>query len=62
MSIPYGRIKLYASQSGIWSIGLSVLLNRYESSIVRTQACALLVNLTQSMMPNEDVRMVISIN
>lgn len=50
--VPFARVKLMTNQLGIWSIALNVLLNRYESSIVRTQACAFLVNLTQSILNN----------
>ena len=32
-------------KTSIWSISLNVLLNQYESSTVRTQACAFLTNL-----------------
>ena len=45
----FARTKLMINQSGIWSITLNVLLNRFESSIVRTQACTFLINLTQSI-------------
>jgi hypothetical protein len=41
-----------ANQAGIWSIALNVLLNRFESSIVRTQAANFLINLTQSINTN----------
>lgn len=40
---------LLTSQTGIWSIAFNVLLNCNECSIVRTQACGFLVNLTNSM-------------
>ena len=55
VTVTYGRTKLLAYQNGIWSIALSVLLNRFESSIVRVEACSLLVNLLKPMI-NEDVR------
>jgi hypothetical protein len=55
VTVTYGRAKLLAYQNGIWSIALNVLLNRFESSIVRVEACSLLVNLLKPMI-NEDVR------
>lgn len=54
---PFARAKLMINQSGVWFIAFNVLLNRYESSIVRTQACAFLINLTQSIIaesPTDD--------
>lgn len=53
VTIQYGRSRLLTFQNGIWSIALNVLLNRFESSIVRVEACSLLTNLLQSM-TNED--------
>ena len=49
INVPFARKKLLTNKTGIWSIALNVLLNRFECSIVRTQACAFLINLTQSM-------------
>ncbi|CAF0962770.1 unnamed protein product, partial [Brachionus calyciflorus] len=50
--VPYARKKLLTNKSSIWSIGFNVLLNQYESSSVRTQACAFLINLTQCISLN----------
>lgn len=54
VEVPFARSKLMINQPGIWSIALNVLLNRFESSIVRTQACAFLINLTQSIISLND--------
>jgi len=45
---------LLTNQTGIWSIAFNVLLNTNECSIVRSQACAFLVNLTSSMSQHQD--------
>ncbi len=37
ITVTYGRTKLLTYQNGIWSIALNVLLNRFESSIVRIE-------------------------
>jgi hypothetical protein len=34
---------------GVWCVTLNVLLNRYECSLVRAQACAFLINLVQTI-------------
>lgn len=54
INVPYARTKLMTNQTSIWSIALNVLLNPYESSIARAQACGFLVNLTQSISPNNE--------
>ncbi len=54
INVPFAKSKFVTNQNGIWSIALSVLLNRNECSIVRIQACAFLINLTQSMINNSN--------
>jgi len=50
IDVSFARRKLFTNETGgIWSIALNVLLNRAECSIVRTQACAFLINLTNSI-------------
>jgi hypothetical protein len=63
IQVPFARQKLLVNQPGIWSIALSILLDHSESSIVRTQACSLLINMTQFIDPNryeedDDVRFI----
>ena len=52
INVPFARQKLLASQTGIWAITFNILLDHSESSIVRAQACSLLINLTQYTNPN----------
>lgn len=40
------RTVLLTNQTGIWSIAFNVLLNNNECSIVRSQSCAFLINMT----------------
>jgi hypothetical protein len=47
INVSFARQKLLVDQTGIWSIAFNILLDHTESSIVRTQACSLLINLTQ---------------
>ena len=53
IDVGFARQKLFTNETGgIWSIALNVLLNKAECSIVRTQACAFLINLTNSIKTN----------
>jgi hypothetical protein len=56
----FARTKLQANQCGIWSIALGVLLNLDECSMVRVQACSLLVNLTESFRLTQTVEQNVS--
>jgi hypothetical protein len=49
VNVPFAQNKLLTNQTGIWSIALNVLVNQFECSIVRSQACAFLINLTSSL-------------
>lgn len=49
---PLARGVLLTNQVGIWSIAFNVLLNCNECSIVRSQACAFLINLVNCMVVN----------
>ena len=49
INFPYAQNKLFYNQTAIWSIALNVLVNPCECSIVRSQACAFLINLTNSL-------------
>ena len=49
INVPFAQNNLLTNQTGIWSIALNVLVNQYECSLVRSQACAFLINLTNTL-------------
>lgn len=53
---PLARGVLLTNQVGIWSIAFNVLLNCNECSIVRSQACAFLINLINCMNVNSSTK------
>jgi len=55
INFPFVQNKLLTNQKAILVIALNVLVNQYESSIVRSQACSFLTNLTHSLVyPNSE--------